>query len=82
MMTMYDDVMRTIIDVPKEMIQTLDRVRLAEQKSRAALIREAISEYLGKKAVPSAEAAFGLWRQNPEDGVEMQRRLRDEWDDQ
>lgn len=81
-MTMYDDVMRTIIDVPKEMIQTLDRVRLAEQKSRAALIRDAISEYLGKKAVPSAEAAFGLWRQNPVDGVEMQKRLRDEWDDQ
>ena len=73
--------MRTVIDVPDEIIQSLDRVSSAEHRSRAALIREAITQYLRMKAVPSAESAFGIWKQEPTDGVEYQNRLRDEWED-
>lgn len=73
-------VMRTVIDVPDEMIQSLDRVSGTEKRSRAALIREAITEYLRMKSVPSAEAAFGLWKQKRTDGVRYQNDLRDEWD--
>ncbi|MFT7173936.1 MAG: metal-responsive CopG/Arc/MetJ family transcriptional regulator, partial [Paracoccaceae bacterium] len=34
--------MRTVIDVPDEIIQSLDQVGGAEKRSRASLIREAI----------------------------------------
>jgi len=71
--------MRTVIDVPDEIIQSLDRVSGAEKRSRAALIREAITEYLRMKSVLPAEAAFGLWKQKKTDGVRYQNDLRDEW---
>ncbi len=73
--------MRTIIDVPDEIIESLDRVGSAEKRSRAALIREAISEYLRGKSVRPAEAAFGLWKLNRTDGVRYQNDLRNEWKD-
>jgi len=47
---------RTVIDVPDQLIKSLDRVSGAERCSRAALIREAIAEFLRKKSGPSAEA--------------------------
>ena len=72
--------MRTIIEVPDDVIKSLDRVGGAEKRSRAALIREAISEYLRTKAVPPAEAAFGLWKRHPKDGIQYQKALRDEWE--
>jgi predicted transcriptional regulator len=81
MITLYDDNMRTIIDVPDEMIDSLDQMRRPEKKSRAALIREAIAEYLEQNTRAPSERAFGLWRDQPGDSVEVQRRLRDEWDD-
>lgn len=71
--------MRTVIDVPDALIKSLDRVSGAEQRSRAALIREAIAEFLRLKSVPEAEAAFGLWKQRRRDGVLYQNDLRDEW---
>lgn len=71
--------MRTVIDVPEKLIESLDRVSDAEQRSRAALIREAIAEFLRKKSGPSAEAAFGLWKDRKIDGVRFQDDLRGEW---
>lgn len=38
--------MQNIIDVPDEIIESLDRSSGAEKRSRAALIREAISDLL------------------------------------
>lgn len=52
--------MRTVIDVPDELIESLDQVGALEQRSRAALIRDAITEYLKVKSIPAAEEAFGL----------------------
>lgn len=72
--------MRTVIDVPDDIIQSLDRVSGAEKRSRAALIREAIVEYLRMKSVQPAQAAFGLWKENQTDGVRYQENLRDEWE--
>ncbi|MGJ8634411.1 MAG: ribbon-helix-helix protein, CopG family [Luteolibacter sp.] len=72
--------MRTIIEVPDEMIRSLDLVSGSEKRSRAALIREAINDYLDKRAVPTAEVAFGLWKDHREDGVEYQNKLRSEWE--
>lgn len=72
--------MRTVIDVPDEVIRSLDQVVANDKRSRAALIREAITEYLHRRAVPPAEAAFGLWQGQPREGVGFQSRLRDEWE--
>lgn len=72
--------MRTVIDVPDELIASLDRVGDAEQRSRAALIRDAITEYLKAKSIPAAEEAFGIWKHTRPDGVRYQRALRDEWE--
>jgi hypothetical protein len=50
------------------------------QKSRAALVREAITDFLRVKSIPQAEAAFGLWKQRNKDGVVYQNDLRQEWE--
>ena len=72
--------MRTVIDVPDKLIESLDQLGGAAQTSRAALIREAIVEFLRHKAVPQAEVAFGLWRQRQKDGLRYQTEVRGEWD--
>lgn len=72
--------MRTIIDVPDEVIESLDRVRAKEKRSRAALIREAIDGYLRDKTAASAASVFGLWKERTKDGLRYQQELRDEWD--
>ncbi len=51
--------MRTIIDIPDQLVESLDRVGKTHQKSRAALVREAITDFLREKSIPQAEAAFG-----------------------
>ena len=72
--------MRTVIDVPDALIESLDQVGALEQRSRAALIRDAITQYLKVKSVPAAEEAFGLWKKREGDGVQYQKSLRDEWE--
>ena len=72
--------MRTIIDIPDQLIETLDRMGTAHRKSRAALVREAIAEFLRTKSTPAAEAAFGLWKHRKKDGVKYQADLRRKWE--
>lgn len=74
--------MRTIIDIPDQLVESLDRVGKTHQKSRAALVREAITDFLREKSIPQAEAAFGLWKQRNQDGVAYQNDLRQEWERQ
>ena len=71
--------MRTVIDVPDDTIEPLDRVSDSENRPRAALIREALADYLKKKTAPPAEAAFGIWKHHALDGVRYQEELRGEW---
>ncbi len=72
--------MRTIIDIPDQLIESLDRMGTAHRKSRAALVREAISEFLRAKSTPAAEVAFGIWKHRKKDGVKYQADLRREWE--
>ena len=74
--------MRTIIEVPEEMIKTLDQVRKRERRSRASIIREAIRIYLEQREGPESDAAFGLWREKRTDGLKYQEELRSEWSQQ
>ena len=72
--------MRTIVDLPQRAIDALDRLGRERDVSRAALVREAIERYLQAEAATGRHVAFGAWEAD-EDGLEMQRRLRGEWDE-
>lgn len=79
----YDDIMRTIIDLPENQILALDAWRLARGLSRAEAVRRAVARLLGDQAEhqTAAEAAFGLWQGRGVDGLAEQEQLRSEWDD-
>ena len=75
--------MRTLVDLPQEYIDALAELGERVGSSRAALVREAVAEYLNKRQPRSLDESFGLWRTQagePEDGVVYQDRLRAEWE--
>ena len=78
-MTWYDDVMRTIIEIPPAQLEVLDALCEREGISRAEAVRRAVAEHL-QRHQSDPTRAFGLWRDRPIDGVEYQRRLRGEWE--
>ena len=71
--------MRTIIEVPEEILNKLDQIVTQQRKSRAAIIREAIRLYLDQKELPNSDAAFGVWKKKKKDGLDYQEQLRSEW---
>jgi len=71
--------MRTLIDLPNAQIQALAALCDRVGQSRAAVIREAVAEYLERRAAKPAEAAFGLWGSEAVDGLDYQRKARAEW---
>ena len=72
--------MRTIVDLPDRTVAELDRIRAERGISRAALVREAVERYLQAQASAGRRSVFGAWDDDDEDGLELQRRLRGEWD--
>ena len=74
--------MRTIVDIPENVIKNLDEVGSNEHCSRAALIREALACYLSEHYAKESSEAYGIWKDDIIDGVDFQRNLRDEWSDQ
>lgn len=71
--------MRTIIEVPEEVVKNLDQVGKRQRKSRAAIIREAIGLYLDQKKLQDSSAAFGVWKEKRKDGLAYQENLRSDW---
>lgn len=82
-MPLYDDGMRTIIELPEEQLRALDAWRHARGISRAEAIRRAVANLLEDEVESrvSVDAAFGLWRSRELDGLTEQERLRTEWDE-
>ena len=78
-MTLYDDVMRTIVDLPDEDLRRLTRLARDQGVSRAELIRRAVAAYLGELPEAASRDAFGLWRNRPLDGRAYEDGLREEW---
>lgn len=68
--------MRTLVELDEARIEALDTLARTDQRSRAALIRQAIDDYLARRR---REDAFGLWGEHRVDGLTYQRRRRDEW---
>jgi len=72
--------MRTIVDIPDEVVASLDDVARRTQRSRAALIRDAVSCYLQEVHTEKAEAAFGVWKSRKVDGLKYQAAARGDWE--
>ena len=71
--------MRTLIDLLDVQVQALDELSRSEKRSRAALIRQAVDEYLSKRRGGAHDEAFGLWGDRRVDGLAYQEKLRSEW---
>lgn len=74
--------MRTLIDIPEDDLKWLDRKAADEGRSRAAVVREAVSQFRAASGKKGIQRYFGLWkgRQDLPDGLDYQRKLRSEWD--
>ncbi len=76
--------MRTIIDLPEDLVARLDRLRRQAGVSRAELVRRAVRHYLehvsGTTARIPPGKVFGLWQGRGVDGLAYQERIRGEWD--
>lgn len=74
---------RILADLPDEDIKWLDARAAEEGKSRAAVLREAVSKYKAQPAPKDndwIERYAGLWadRDDIPDGVEYQRAMRED----
>ena len=77
---------RTLISLSDQNLKRLDRLARRSKKSRAQLVREAIDLYL-KKNDNNRESwkelvrqTAGLWKHKNIDGLEYERKLREEWE--
>ena len=67
--------MRSVISGFRE----LDALSKEEKRSRAALIREAIDDYLARRRKKYEGNSFGLWGKRKVDGLVYQEKVRREW---
>ena len=70
---------RILIDLSDDVIQRLDNLKQLRNRPRAELLREAIELYLDQQNSSVIREALGLWGNLQEDGLEYERKLREEW---
>ncbi|MRS91927.1 ribbon-helix-helix protein, CopG family [Enterobacteriaceae bacterium RIT714] len=73
------DMGRILLDLSDEVIHRLDDLKQYRNLPRAELLREAIEQYLERQSQTVISSALGIWQECDEEGVEYQRKLRDEW---
>ena len=73
------DMGRILIDLSDDVIQRLDNLKQLRNQPRAELLREAIEQYLDQPSSSVIRDALGLWGNQQEDGLEYERKLREEW---
>ena len=73
------DMRRILIDLSDDVIQRLDNLKQLRNQPRAELLREAIEQYLDQQSSSVIRDALGLWGNQQEDGLEYERKLREEW---
>ena len=71
--------MRTLVDIDEPHLRELDRLASRERRSRAAMVRQAIAEYLDRRAPQVFDGAYGLWGDRKVDGLHYQEKVRGEW---
>lgn len=72
--------MRTLVDIPNDQIEDLALICEAKKVSRAEIIRQAITFYIGTNKLVPADA-FGAWKAKGQalDGLAYQEQARSEW---
>ena len=75
------DMGRILLDLSDEVIKRLDILKQQRNLPRAELLREAVEQYLEKQSQAefTISGALGIWQECEEDGVEYERKLREEW---
>jgi metal-responsive CopG/Arc/MetJ family transcriptional regulator len=71
--------MRIPVNLNAAQIQALDVLSKRDKRSRVALIRQAIDDYLARRGREDADDAFGLWSKQKVDGLVHQKKTRSEW---
>lgn len=73
---------RILADLPDEDIKKLDALAEKSKLSRAALLRQAVAQYLAQKEGDRSwiDKGYGLWadRDDIPDGIEFQRSMRED----
>ena len=75
----HGDEMRTLVDLGDTQLQALDELSKKKKQSRAALIRQAIDDFLARRHGGQEDDAFGLWGKRKVDGLAYQEKVRSEW---
>jgi predicted transcriptional regulator len=70
--------MRTVIDIPDKLVKTLDSFARLKKLSRAEVVRQSLEHDVKRMRQELFEMACGAWKDNPVDGLALQRKLRDE----
>lgn len=60
-------------------VEALDWLAKRQERSRAALIRDAVDEYLGRHGHDEGDEAFGSWGKDAPDGRAYEEQVRREW---
>jgi predicted transcriptional regulator len=68
--------MQILINPGETQIRALDELSKKAKRSRAALIRQAIDDYIDKKRRSLEGNAFGLWGKRKADGLAYQEKVR------
>ena len=71
---------RILIDIPQEAVESLDQIAEKKDLSRAEIIRRAIEIAILTESSSGFKEAFGAWSQKKQKGVDLQRKLRREWE--
>ena len=71
--------MRALVDMNDAQVEALDVLAKRLRRSRAALIRAAIDDYLERHHREQIEDGFGLWGKRKVDGLDYQEKVRSEW---
>jgi metal-responsive CopG/Arc/MetJ family transcriptional regulator len=70
---------RILVDLPDSQVDDLAAIVNAEQRPRAAVIRDAIEAYISQRKRAHGADVFGLWKNRNIDGIAYQQELRSEW---
>ncbi|CAD5638954.1 TPA: CopG family transcriptional regulator [Escherichia coli] len=73
------DMGRILLNLSNELFKQLDDLEVQRNLPRAELLREAVDQYLVNQSQTARASAFGIWQGSEEDGIEYQRKLREEW---
>lgn len=78
-MMAYVIIMRTIIDIPNDVLGEIDSLAKREDISRAEAVRRAVAEYVEKHRSAHGDTAFGIWKPRRIDPLAYEDELRGDW---